>query len=115
MIERARERNKSIPNATFLINDGKTLPLQNSSVDAVFCELAFQHMKKHTVHLYINDVFRVLLPGGVFIAQIPRLDYYQDKSFAWSKEEASYLMSDYKTEWLDSGAAYYLAYATKVE
>ena len=114
MIEKAKQRNKLF-NASFLKNDGYTLrDIPNSCIDIVFCELGFQHMKKKDARSYIKEVHRVLSYNGIFISQIPKLDFYGDIFFSYVKEEIDEMFSLYGTiEYIPYGKAYYLVRVVK--
>ena len=69
MVARARE---SVPDVTFLVSDGLTLPLADRSVSAVFSAFVFQHFDSlHEAELVWHEVGRVLEPGGTFMIQLP--------------------------------------------
>lgn len=116
MIKKAKERYHSFHNVEFIVNDGWTLKeIPDATVDVVFCEIAFQHMEKRNTTSYVREVYRVLKDGGDFYAQVPKLDYYKDDTFAFTKEETDKLFIDYSVEYIpyDSyGQAYFLVKAT---
>jgi ubiquinone/menaquinone biosynthesis C-methylase UbiE len=115
MIERAKERYKDHANVSFYVNDGKTLSmLDDNTFDVALCELAFQHMKKDTTRSYINEVYRVLKPNGIFISDVPVFDYYKSEIFSFTNEENDKLFSKYsKIEYLNRGPAYFHMKVTK--
>ena len=115
MIVQARQRHQKVSNVFFMSNDGRTIPLPDESVDIVFCELAFQHMTKETVRSYVEDVYRILGITGVFLAQIPRMDFYHDKRFGFTLPEVRILFKKYEFIYLPFGEAYYLIRAVKEE
>lgn len=104
MIALARERYKDRHNVSFFHNDGKTLDMiTDNTIDIAICELAFQHMKKKTIKSYINEVYRVLKPGGVFISQVPKFDYYKNKNYSFSMTDNEQLFYKYsKVEYLNN-------------
>ena len=53
-------------NATFLIGDGRTIPLPDETVDAAWSMLLFQHLEADAVRGYLSEVARVLRLGGMF-------------------------------------------------
>jgi len=116
MVKKARKRHSGLANVEFIVNDGWTLKeIGNNLIDLVFCELAFQHMEKDNVSSYVKEVFRVLVKDGVFLAQVPRFDFYKDV-YAFKKEEIDELFADFrKVEYLsyERKYAYYLVKATK--
>jgi SAM-dependent methyltransferase len=116
MIEKAKERYNDYPNVEFFHNDGRSLAmLDNDTFDLAVCYLAFQHMEKAITKLYVDEVHRVLKPGGIFVSQIPRLDYYKDDKFAFLKSEVDGLFDRY-TNYIfrqESGPAYFIIQGTK--
>lgn len=117
MIKKARKRHKGILNVSFLVNDGWTVNvLPDNFVDRAYCELVFQHISPKNTLSYIQDVHRVLKPHGVFLAMIPRLDFYKDEAFAITREQTLQFFSDYnQLELVDEEKwkAYYMVRATK--
>lgn len=90
MIVVAKERNKQLVNAEFYVNDGSTLEILESNLfDIAYCELVFLHVKKSVTMSYVNEVHRVLKPSGIFYAQLPKLEFYHDKSVAFRKDEVN--------------------------
>ncbi|MFH1327693.1 MAG: class I SAM-dependent methyltransferase [Candidatus Bathyarchaeota archaeon] len=121
MIEKAKARHQNLSNVEFIINDGLTLKeIPSTTVDLVFCEIAFQHMQKASTISYVKEVHRILKDNGFFLAQIPRLDYYKDV-YAFTKKETAKLFANYaKTEYLqyylnsdEFGEAYFFVKASK--
>jgi len=116
MIEKAIKHNPDYPNAKFLINDGKTLNIfEDGSFDLAYCEIAFQHMPRVVQISYVNEVKRILKSNGTFFVQLPRIEYYKDSTFAFSKDEADSLLKDFKIKYLKTTPAYYYIQAKKLE
>jgi len=114
MIEKAKNHNHGIKNAEFYVNDGKTLKIfEDKLFDIVYCELAFQHMQKQIQNSYVPEIFRVLKNNGSFYGQIPKLDFYHDKSFALSKTELDNLFKDFIVTSIEDSSAYYIIEAKK--
>lgn len=114
MIEKAKKYNANHSNASFYVNDGKTLDmLPNEKFDIVYCELAFQHMLKETQQSYVNEVYRVLKKGGIFFIQVPRMEYYKDSSFASTVEEANKMLQKFQIIPVITSSAYYIVMAKK--
>ena len=116
MIELARKRFEGVENVKFILNDGKTLKeIEDGSIDVCVCELGFQHLNKDVSESYVNEVHRVLKGDGVFLAQVPRLDYYKNKAFAFTLEETKAMFEKFSIEFLDyeHQYAYYLLRAVK--
>lgn len=117
MIKKAQERCRHLANARFIVNDGWTLKkVAANSVDLVFCGLVFQHISKANTRAYIDEVFRVIRPNGVFISQIARWDHYRDEAYAFTKEEVADLFQNWRVVdylRLDFNYAYYEVRAVK--
>ncbi|MGI0057288.1 MAG: class I SAM-dependent methyltransferase [Nitrosarchaeum sp.] len=115
MIEKAKKYNSDFLNAKFLVNDGKTLNIFSDKIfDLVFCEIAFQHMPRDVQKSYVSEVYRILNEKGIFFVQLPRIEYYKDSTFAFSKEEADSLLKNFKIKYLHSTPAYYHIQAKKL-
>ena len=113
MIHKAKKYN-DFDNAVFFINNGKTLDMcPDNYYDIVYCELAFQHMLKPIQISYVNEVYRVLKKGGVFYVQVPKLDYYNDSSYASSKEETDSMFKKYDLSYVNGYEGYYTVKAKK--
>lgn len=118
MITKAREYNKQYSNTVFYSNDGKTIPLEDKSVDIVYCEIAFQHMVKKIQESYVSEIYRVLKDGGSFYAQIPRLEFYKDESYAHNDEQITELLHNFSVKYYNDIShegykMYYVFKATK--
>lgn len=115
MIERAKNYNSSFPNAKFVVNDGRTLNIfTDNSFDVVYCEIAFQHMPKDVQQSYVDEVYRVLKKEGTFFVQLPKIEFYNDPTFALSKEETANLLRKYKITYISNSSAYYVVMAKKL-
>jgi SAM-dependent methyltransferase len=66
MVRHTRNRYRKHGNVQVLCNDGRTIPLPNSSVDLVYSVLALQHMGRGAIASYFSEANRVLKPGGLF-------------------------------------------------
>ncbi len=66
MIEVARERLKDHANTGFTeLNRSSLQPLADASFDKAYCVAVFIHMDKEDFFLYLEDMARVLKPGGL--------------------------------------------------
>lgn len=116
MIEKARERYKDYPNVSFLHNSGTNLAeLEDNTFDLAICYLAFQHMTRNVTKSYVEEVHRVLKPGGVFVTDIPKLDYYRDDKFAFTREGCTSLFTEYSSVKYrpETAEAYFVIQAVK--
>lgn len=66
---------KKWPNNDLRICDGRAIPFHDNKFDYVFSVLMFQHIPLEAKAGYINEVYRVLKPGGRFICQFVVGDY----------------------------------------
>jgi SAM-dependent methyltransferase/uncharacterized protein YbaR (Trm112 family) len=57
--------------ATYVVGDGRYLPLPDASVDQAFSYSVLQHLSKEHVRLTLTEIRRVLKPGGNCLAQLP--------------------------------------------
>jgi ubiquinone/menaquinone biosynthesis C-methylase UbiE len=60
----ARAEADGIHNATFRVNDGLSIPTPDESVSLVYSFSTFQHMRRSMVARYLEEIARVLKPGG---------------------------------------------------
>ena len=112
MVAKARAHNRGVSNATFHVNDGRTLGrFADATFDVVYSELAFQHMPKNVQRSYAAEVERVLKDGGLFFAQLPRAEFYRGAEFALTEDEARGLLSPFASADLVRTNAYWLARA----
>lgn len=112
MIAKAREHNRGVRNATFHVNDGRTLGMfAGGSFDVVYSELAFQHMPRPVQASYAAEAARVLREGGRFFAQLPRSDFYPGAEYALTRGGARSLLSGFRSAELAETEAYWLARA----
>ena len=110
MVERAREHNRGVPNATFHVNDGATLKgFADGTFDVVYAELAFQHMPKDAQRSYAAEAARVLKDGGRFFAQLARSEFYKGAEYALTEDEARDMLSPFASAVLAPTKAYWLA------
>lgn len=72
----ARERNKDIPNTTFVQNDGQSLKVfEDAKFDYVYERLVLIHVFKELLLGYLTEFCRVLKPNGILvIPDFPRED-----------------------------------------
>ncbi len=69
MLDIAREQ---VPDATFVLSDGLTLPAPDGSMSAVFSCEVFQHFDNRELALAnFREIHRVLEPGGTCLIQLP--------------------------------------------
>ena len=116
MIAKARDYNAGVPNAYFHVNDGRTLDgFADCTFDLVYCELAYQHMPRKTQAAYTSEVLRVLRDGGLFFAQLPRAEFYENAEYALTDAEIRGLLSGFASTGgsVDKSGQYWMARAVK--
>lgn len=65
MLMFARERNSGFDNIEYVPLSGWDLePIEDSSVDLVYCTVVFMHLDEWERYNYVREAFRVLRPGG---------------------------------------------------
>ena len=73
--------------AEFLIGSAYSIPLPNNSVDIVICSEVLEHL--HEYNDAINEIHRVLKPGGKFYASVPA---------SWPEKICWALSKDYQNQ-----------------
>ena len=58
-------------NAQFLCADARWLPFADGTFDVVFSYSVFQHLRKADVGAALDEVSRVLVPGGIVVVEMP--------------------------------------------
>lgn len=72
MISKAREYNKYGPKVVYLLNETNDLSqLKSNSIDMIYTEHVLQHMHPILSKKYIQEMLRVLNPGGLFAFHVP--------------------------------------------
>lgn len=65
------------PSSNRVLGDGHHLPFEDRSFDLVFAEYVFEHLPNPT--LAIEEIRRVLAPGGSFVVLVPNPNHYYAK------------------------------------
>ena len=76
MIDKAKNRVKG--NIDWVICDGKTIPIEDNSVDILYSFIVLQHCPQEVVSSYFLDIHRVLKPGGTFVFQLHTGDVHSE-------------------------------------
>jgi SAM-dependent methyltransferase len=67
-IDACRERfGDDLPDDSFIVSDGRTLPVPDESLDLVWSFGTFVHVDEPDVAAYLSECGRVLRPGGRFV------------------------------------------------
>jgi SAM-dependent methyltransferase len=64
--------------AEFRSFDGRSIPAEDASVDVVYCKQVLEHVEGRAT--LIEDVARVLRPGGLFLGSTSQLEPYHSLS-----------------------------------
>lgn len=67
MLKMAQEKTRSFANVHLVEADAGSLPFASGSFDAVTCSHAFYELKGETQYLALQEIVRVLKPGGTFL------------------------------------------------
>ena len=69
IIVEAKRYCASVPNVTYIVNDGETLAaVQSESIDYCYSSGVFQHIIYfETIAGYVHEAFRILKPHGIFL------------------------------------------------
>jgi len=70
---------KFAANADTYLNAYKPFPFPANTFDKVFSEHMIEHLEVDRVRRFLQEVFRVLKPGGVFRVTCPDLELYANK------------------------------------
>ena len=65
LLKIARERTAHLPNAHFHELGRAMLPFADDSFDRAYVHLVFFHLDKEDLYIYLNELRRVLVPGGL--------------------------------------------------
>lgn len=65
LLKIARSRTMHLPNVHFHELNTPILPFADDSFDRAYCHLVFFHLDKEDLFIYLNELRRVLAPGGI--------------------------------------------------
>lgn len=69
----AELKSRGVKNAVLLRGDGKSLPVDDASVDVVYSFIVLQHVEKISIfESYVREAARVLKPGGFAVLYFAR-------------------------------------------
>jgi ubiquinone/menaquinone biosynthesis C-methylase UbiE len=91
-----KERFKHHDNVeTFIIEDGESLPfIADESVTGVFSYDSMVHFEPVTIAAYLNEIRRILVPGGKAVLHHSNFSEMPDKPFDKSPGWRNYMTSD---------------------
>lgn len=105
ILNEAKKINSLYTNAVFIKNDGKTIPLENSSVSVIISELMFHHIfedldnGENIATKYIEECFRILKNNGKLCLQFP---LYEKYGYGFTKNDLKNYFSENELYILDS-------------
>ena len=56
-----------------------TLPLDSNIVSTVYCSHTFEHLSDATVSRTLDEIWRVMSPGGLFLLKFPDFDWFLEQ------------------------------------
>ena len=65
----------------------KKIPLKNNSVDFVYSSHFIEHLENEDLNDLLNEIFRVLKPGGIFRVSTPNFEYLVKEYICLKKEK----------------------------
>lgn len=75
MIEQAQQH-AGLPNISYQLSDGQSLPFGDQSADVIFSAFVFQHFDStEYASEYFREMARVLKPGGTMMVHLPLHQY----------------------------------------
>ena len=102
--------------------EAEPLPIAKETVDVVVCNQVFEHLKN--IFSPMDEIARVLKPGGVFIISVPNLSSFHNRIMLllglqpssiriWGPHVRGYAMREF-TKFLESGGAFEVSEITGV-
>lgn len=73
---RYRQHKQGIFKKLRYLNATKPLPFSSESFDCVYSSHMLEHLPRNIVPRLLNEIYRVLKPGGVVRTVVPDLDYF---------------------------------------
>jgi SAM-dependent methyltransferase len=96
MLRHARQRLAGQPNARFhLLTRSRLDMLEDASIDKAYSIAVFCHMDKEDLYLYLQDLHRVLRPGGLIFVETWNLVHpigwrrWEYEPLVWDKSDQS--------------------------
>jgi ubiquinone/menaquinone biosynthesis C-methylase UbiE len=98
MIEAARQR-WSDPRASYVLYDGLRAPLADDAFDNVYSIACLQHIEKHHAFLVMQEMVRVLKPGGHGTLHLMAIDHIPHAPRTYAQECWNHVRNA-NTHWL---------------
>ncbi len=77
------------PNARLVLGEAERLPWADFTFDAAVCNFVFEHFRDSRAAL--RELDRVIRPGGLLFASIPRFDSIQDRLYRFTTKGGGHL------------------------
>ncbi len=77
------------PNACLILADAERLPWADGALDAVICNFVFEHFSEPRAAL--QELDRVIRPGGMLYVSIPRSSSLQDRLYRFTTKGGGHL------------------------
>jgi ubiquinone/menaquinone biosynthesis C-methylase UbiE len=96
IVLRARERWYD-PRAKFIVYSGLRFPIPDDYFDTIFSVSTLQHIEKHVAFLLLNELYRVLKPGGNAILQFLSIHHLPFEFKPYSSECMNHITNSLET------------------
>jgi len=83
----------------------KPFPFSSNSFEGAVCLEVLEHL--YDPKFAVKETFRVLKPGGLFIASVPNNGYFRERLRSLTKAELSTSISDFSNEWNGAHIRFY--------
>jgi len=83
----------------------KTFPYSDNVFDGAICIEVLEHL--YDPKFTVGEIFRVLKPGGLFIASVPNNGYFRERLKGLTRAELSTSISDFSNEWKGAHIRFY--------
>ncbi|MDP4287616.1 MAG: glycosyltransferase [Bacteroidota bacterium] len=83
----------------------KPFPYPDASFNGAVCIEVLEHL--YDPKFTVSEIFRVLAPGGLFVASVPNNGYFRERLRALTRAELSTSISDFSNEWKGAHIRFY--------
>jgi SAM-dependent methyltransferase len=98
-IQLCRERFQACSNIEYFVGTGRTLPLPNSSVEAIWSYDVFVHVNPVDARSYFHEFQRILKPGGTAVIHHPGSSSARNyRERAWRSDLTDKMVLDFARE-----------------
>ena len=89
------ERFKEFPNVTWIVNDGSSLSgIEDGSATSLFCYDAMVHFEYDDVAAYLQEISRVLIPGGRALLHHSNNDRYPGRLYSENEHSRNFMSAN---------------------